>query len=451
MSVLGDRIRGIVGATRPPAPFDSSMPASEHRPAAVAHPVDSVNGPDLSVLGGEWRRDEGRACFVVERRWEPSAWHGREQVGVMAERLEQASADAPLLSGGAPARPPFLFFDLETTGLSGGAGTHAFLVGCARFEPAGAFVTRQYLLVRYADERSLLETVTGELGSAGALVSFNGKSFDAPVIETRYLFQRLSWAGGRLPHVDILHPARQFWKPTPDASRGRQRRDTVAEPAAPSGEGCSLVALEQRILGVTRTGDVPGSEIPERYFQFVRTGDAQPLADVLEHNRLDLLSLAALTARLLRLVQTGPGDARDAQEVFALGRVYERAGLDVRAREAFGRAGEMGGRADTTIDAYRALALALRRSRRYAEAAACWRRVLDVADCPPHIACEANDALAIHHEHRVRDLASARTFALQSLEHVERGRQPARTEAVERRLARIARKMERPAGLKFQG
>ena len=110
----------------------------------------------------------------------------------------------------------------------------------------------------------------------------------------------------------------------------------------------------------------------------------------------------------------------------------------------------MGGRADTTIDAHRALAIALRRSRRYGEAAACWRRLLDVPGCPRHIAREASDALAIHHEHRVRDLESARAFALRSLENVERGLQPARTEAVERRLARIARKMDQPAGLKFQ-
>jgi len=445
VSVLSDRIRGIVGVTR--VPFESRIPNSEPRPSSASGRPEPVEGRDLSVLGGEWRHEDGRACFVVERRWEPSAWHGREQVGGLAERLERASAEAPLLAGGAPARPPFVFFDLETTGLSGGAGTHAFLVGCARFEPGGVFVTRQFVLTRYADERPLLETVTGELGSAGALVSFNGKSFDAPVIETRYLFQRLDWIGGRLPHVDILHPARQFWKRKPDVARGLQARERIAERAAQQGESCSLIALEQHIIGAGRVGDVPGFEIPGRYFQFVRSGDAGPLVDVLEHNRLDLLSLAALTARLLHLVQVGPGDARDAQEMLALGRVYDRAGLDARAREAFERAVEMGGRTDTTIDALRALALALRRSRRYAEAAASWRRLLDVPGCPRHIACEASDALAIHHEHRVRDLAAARTFALRSLEHVERGLQPARTEAVERRLARLARKMEHPGQL----
>ena len=105
-----------------------------------------------------------------------------------------------------------MFFDLETTGLSGGAGTLAFLVGCGWFEDDGAFVTRQFLLARHADERMLLEAVAAELARAGALVSFNGKSFDAPLLESRYLFHRLPWSGREMPHVDVLHPARRFWK-----------------------------------------------------------------------------------------------------------------------------------------------------------------------------------------------------------------------------------------------
>src|SRR5207344_1330547 len=165
------------------------------------------------VLGGAWREADGRRCFVVDRRWEPAALHGRERVGAVAERLERSAGEAPLFAGGAAARPPFVFFDLETTGLSGGAGTLAFLVGCGWFEPDGAFVTRQFLLARHADEPMLLEAVAAELARAGALVSFNGKSFDAPLLEGRYLFHRMVWSGRELPHLDVLHPARRFWKP----------------------------------------------------------------------------------------------------------------------------------------------------------------------------------------------------------------------------------------------
>src|SRR5262249_28864120 len=145
------------------------------------------------------------------------------------------------------------------------------------------------LLTSVTDERPLLALVADELDRAGALVSFNGKSFDAPLLETRYLFHRVSTNVRTLPHVDVLHPARRFWKTRSASARAYHAADADA---------CSLASLEKQMLGVRRVGDVPGLEIPRRYFQFIRTGDSRPLAAVLEHNRLDLLTLAALTARL---------------------------------------------------------------------------------------------------------------------------------------------------------
>jgi uncharacterized protein YprB with RNaseH-like and TPR domain len=357
----------------------------------------------------------------------------------MADRLRRAEVAAPLVAGAA-ARPPFLFFDLETTGLNGGAGTHAFLVGCGWFDEAGGFVTRQHLLASYGAERSMLQAVSHELDRAGALVTFNGKSFDAPLLDTRYVFHRLQSPCGRLPHVDVLHPARRFWGGI------RLKVETT----------CSLVNLEQQVLGARRVGDVPGFEIPGRYFQFVRNGDARPLCAVLEHNRLDLLSLAGLTARLLHLVESGPGETRDAREALALGRVYAQAGLDDRSDHAFEHAVKMCGergasdvsaatqgnrRAATIllkIDALRSLAVAARRRRRYDAAALWWQDVLDVPGCPGPIAREATEALAIHHEHRARDLAAAKRFALKSLEFEP---EAAWGDAVRHRLARIERKI----------
>ena len=320
--------------------------------------------------------------------------YGRDTVGELAGRLNASASDAPLVCGTDAARPPFVFFDLETTGLSGGAGTQAFLVGCAWFEDDGSLTTRQYLLARYSDERAMLAAVAEDLGRAGAIVSFNGKSFDAPLLETRYLFHRIDWTPSQRPHIDVLHPARRFWKE----------------------DDCSLVVLEQQVLGAWRDGDVSGYEIPARYFQFVRSGDARPLVEVFEHNRLDLVSLAGLTARLLEIVRGGPDYAENAREALALGHLYARARADGRALEAFERAVTLAVTSRSrrasilTTDALRALALVYRRARRFDEAARCWTALVE-SGCPSQVEREAIEALAIHHEHRRRDLESARLFA----------------------------------------
>ncbi len=417
-STLADRLRGMLRT--PPQP---------------AAPVCSAGGAGTidAALGGVWAEDRHGRCFVVERRFAPSAQYGRTTVGAIVQQLADGMEHMRLVGGATAARPPFLFFDLETTGLSGGAGTYAFLVGWAWGEADGSFVVRQVVLSRPADERPMLSAIAAAFGTAGALVSFNGRSFDAPLLETRYLYHRLSWSAGALPHVDVLHPARRFW------------RETGAGATAES--GCSLVTLERQILGARRSGDVPGMEIPARYFQFVRTGDARPLAAVLEHNRLDLLSLAGLTAALVRLVDQGPACARHAREALALGQVYARAGLEARAREAFEYAAGEGrqplpGMATVEVDALRALAVAWRRVRRHDDAARCWRRLLD-RNCPAPVAREATQALAIYHEHRLRDLKQARMFALQSLES---GAGEAWRDAARHRLSRIDRKMTGAAG-----
>ena len=420
MTALSDRLRRIIGGPLPgaaasadprtPNPSESRIPSESQTPTHESR--------DLSSLDGAWRG----GCFVVERRFARDAAYGHDTIGALWSRLAAAADEAPLVAGGQLARLPFVFFDLETTGLSGGAGTYAFLVGCASFDDEGAFVTRQFLLTRIADEKLLLAAVAAELATAGALVSFNGKSFDAPVLETRYLYHRLPWAGEGVPHVDVLHPARRFWRDEQEMS------------------SCSLVSLERQILGARRVGDVPGFEIPARYFQFIRSGEARPLAAVLEHNRLDLLSLAGLTARLLHLVRRGPAAAKDAREALALGRVYARAGLDARALDAFQQSADRSSaNGRVRVESLRALALACRRARQHEQAATCWRALLAAPACPRNIAREATDALAIHHEHRLRDLAAAKVFALRSLEC---GVHPAGHAAVRHRLARIQRKIE---------
>src|SRR5580700_8792718 len=179
-STLADRIRGVLRT--------QEKGSEDSRPEPPADP----SAADLeSVLGGDWRQRDGTSCFVVETRREPSSVYGAVTVGTLARRLDEAAAGAALVAG-TPAPLPFRFFDLETTGLSGGAGTYAFLVGFGSFDEGGAFGVRQFVLTRFADERALLESASRELTRAGSLVSFNGKSFDTTVLETRFLFHRLN-------------------------------------------------------------------------------------------------------------------------------------------------------------------------------------------------------------------------------------------------------------------
>ena len=207
---------------------------------------------------------------------------------------------------------------------------------------------------------------------------------------------------------------------------------------------CTLGALEQAVLGFHRTGDVPGGEIPTRYFHYVRTSDVRPLVPVLEHNRLDLLSLAAVAARVARMLEEGPHAARNSHECLALGRLYEQSGAGDRATACYELALDDRQRAACRNDpavhreALRRLAIRHRRDRRHAEAAAAWQQLLDMSSAEAGIDLEALQALAVHHEHRSKDLDTARALVLRALAGARGSRL---NQSLRRRLSRIERKM----------
>ena len=409
---------------RGPGPTDGPCPSS-------VDPADK--------LDGEWRESRGERYVVIDRSYPPGHRHGR---AVVADSAPGGESCWPSLAVLEPSigQSRVLFIDLETTGLAGGAGTYAFLVGCGWFEGA-TFKVRQFLLARYGAERGLLEDVAGIAGDAGVLVTYNGKTFDLPLLETRFLFHRMTAPFAAMPHVDILHAARRLWRPAfafGIAPRDVTDIETVPTPRA----SCCLDALEQSILGHVREGDVPGYGIPSRYFQYVRSGDERPLAAVLEHNRLDLLSLALLTARAAQLLEDGADAAQTAREAYGLGYLYLRAGRLQDARFCFARASSMEtDDSSTSAEALRALAVLDRRSRHYDDAATAWRRILALRACPPRFMQEASEALAVHHEHREQDLHLARDLARQSLQFATSG---SRVTAVRHRLTRLDRKLAAP-------
>jgi uncharacterized protein len=419
VSSFADRLRGIV---RPPVigpPKGGAYDDDRRVPLQSAQAADAAE-----ILGGEWRESRGRKFLVVERKYPPGYRHGRLTVAdclppwrrlhllASAARLPGSSSEADTV-----ATERTLFMDLETTGLAGGAGTYAFLVGCGWFD-GGVFRLRQFFLADFGAERALLEAL-GELArTVACVVTYNGKAFDLPLLETRFSLQRMPTPFADVLHVDMLHPARRMW-----------RQEEVE---------CRLTYLEQALCGHEREDDVPGFEIPSRYFQYVRSGDARPIEAVLEHNRLDIVSLAMLTARAAQLLDEGPSAAMTTREALGMGRLYERAGLVADAIASYIRAAEVADGANVRVEALRASAILLRRLRRYEEAAVRWRALLVAPHCPPAYAREANEALAVHHEHRARDLEAARMFAVQSLTlHAT----PVRQQATRHRLARLDRKL----------
>ena len=451
MTSLADRLRGViknVGHCRPglpgPASSDSRHRVSDAGPLAAS--AESYGGPPepwrrreqgpayTDLLGGDWREGDGGRFLIIDRSYSPGHRHGSMSV---ADGLPPSDGIWPrlsLLADGAGVSN-LLFVDLETTGLAGGAGTYAFLVGCGWFE-AARFKVRQFFLASYLAERALLQALVDVARRAGAVVTYNGKSFDLPLVETRYTLHRMETPFAGMPHIDMLHPARRLWRGG-DAAALSAFVGSRREAAAAS---CRLSVLEQVLCGHVREGDVAGFEIPGRYFHFVRTGDARPIEAVLEHNRLDLLSLALVTARAAQLLDEGAPGTRTAREALGLGRLYERGGLFTDAWRCLTRAIELDDDDTSTRgEALRAHAVLARRMRRFEDAASSWRRLLELPGCPRTLTREASEALAVHLEHRLRDYRSARGFAVRTL-HGDLT--PMRKEATLHRLARLDRKID---------
>lgn len=388
MSTL-DRLRGIVQGTRP-----SAVPVVAPE---VPAPVIERRGGSLdaaaqaraaAVLGGVvLERAEG-AVIIVDREYRADDRHGRRRIGDVIDTIQEGQDALATMARAWPSasalratadksagekEPPLMFLDLETTGLFGGAGTQAFLVGCAAID-GDSIRVRQFMMPGFEHERAVLHEMAAWAATHGALVTYNGRTFDVPLIETRFLFHRVPFPLAGVPHLDMLHAARRLWRGRPSTTG-----------PDPDESSCSLSVLEKHLAGVHRVGDVPGFEIPSRYFQFVRDGDARPLEAVLEHNRLDLISLAAVVARALTLVGGGPLESSNPHECFGLARLYERAGASESAEAALLRsidlAKRIGSEPEVHGEALRRLAWLRRRARRVHEAADAWRELASLPRC----------------------------------------------------------------------
>ena len=209
-----------------------------------------------------------------------------------------------------------LFLDTETTGLSHGAGTVAFLVGVG-FVEEDCFHIEQYLMRDYSDEPDLIDRLANRMDAFDCVCTFNGRSFDMPLLEQRFTMCRMRHRWREMENLDLLHPAKRAW---------RLRLGS-----------CRLGNLEEKILNMPRIDDLPGSEVPQRYFDYLKTGDMNLLADILDHNRQDIATLQTLLVRLCALY-AAPETAQGKSDLFSVGKALERQGEVGPARELYRRA-----------------------------------------------------------------------------------------------------------------
>jgi len=352
-------IRRIEGA-RPPRP--------------AAEPVERVVDGEL--------HDTGQGPIVRVRREYPlSHRHGGGSLDDLLTTPLELLARAARVDGDLGGADGLLFLDTETTGLAGGTGTYAFLVGAARVE-GERLVVLQYFMRDFDDEPALLTALEPLLAQARAVVTFNGAGFDLPLLETRFVLARRRWPS-TLVHLDLLRPARRVWT------------GWLTD--------CRLTTLERAVLGLAREDDVPGGLIPMLYFDYLRSRRAAPLRRVFEHNRCDVLSLVALVGWFGRAL----ADNRHVRpaEMAGLGRLWEPFDLE-RGLACYRAALEAGLPEPVAQWARLRLAWWEKRAARWAAACELWdaARQHEAFDPRPW------EELAKFHEHRARDLAAARTI-----------------------------------------
>jgi len=329
--------------------------------------VGGTGGPGGNGKPAQEERDCRHIAVYRPAEEFPGAWDlTRETLALMSEKELPEDLD--------PRR--ILYLDTETTGL-GGSGTVAFLVGMGYLTDEG-FEVHQFLMRDYPEEPYLLKHVAAGLGRFDVLCTFNGSTFDVPLLESRFLMNRMDRSCLEMPHLDLLHMCRRLWK----LRLGR----------------CNLGRLEEVILGKPREDDLPGSEVPERYFTYLKTGRMSLLDDILKHNAQDIASLCVLLNHMADLY-LHPEKIRFSEDVYSMGRALEKVKQTERARKCY----RLAGRGRMGEAASSALAVSYRRSGQREEAAEIWRGMIreGKGGAAPYV------ELAKYEEHIRRDIPAA--------------------------------------------
>lgn len=325
----------------------------------------------------------------------------------------------------------FLFLDLETTGLGSGTGNVPFMVGLAFWENDG-FTVQQALIRHPAEERAMLAYVHRLTARFTHLVTYNGKSFDWPLMHSRYVLNGMRQTIWEPLHIDLLHPSRAIW------------RNTL--------ESCKLSHIEKMRLGIVRIDDLPGAEAPARYFQYLNSGDPGLLEDVYRHNEIDMLSLVTLAIRFGHLlsnrdVKSIVQQPNEPEEMVRTGLWLERMGCQLYSEQLFQLAVHVPQQRTQTL---MLLAMRDKRMQNMERALQLWQRVVDTESIwTTHDQVEAAIELSMYYEHKAKQLEQALAYAETAYERLREirpgGRRSAQQqqkelEQLEKRLNRLKKK-----------
>ena len=369
------------------------------------------------IVSGQVMETALGAHFETERLYERHRRHGSVGIADLID-LPENLLDA-LSEGAIPQSHPkrWAFLDTETTGLAGGTGTYAFLIGVGSIDEAG-FRVRQFFMRDYGEEASQLSSLAAYLERFDVLVTYNGKAYDQPLLETRYRMVRSRPPFARMEHLDLLFGARRLWKLRLDS--------------------CRLVDLENRVLGVERQGDLPGEMIPYYYFEYLRMRQAFRLVPIFHHNAMDILSLACLTA-IVPAAFGSPDSTRfrHGADLVGLARWLLAAGRNEEALGLYRRSVELG-LPDALLFPTMAEIGAI--EKRLGNHAAALEVFSDLAASPNPCRAHAFEELAKYYEHRERnyDLAIEMTRSARDLKD---------TPELERREERLKRRAKRTQAL----
>jgi uncharacterized protein len=365
---------------------------------------ESLNGQEIETAYG--------CHFETERLWESHRRHGSIGIGDLAELPPDLLH--PISDGAIESCPPdrWAFLDTETTGLAGGSGTYAFLIGVGRITSEG-FRLRQFFMRDRGEEQSLLAALADHLAQFDVLITYNGRTFDEPLLDSRYRISGFRPPFERMRHLDLLFGARRLWN---------LRLDT-----------CRLVELERQILGVERQGDLPGEMIPYVYFDYLRNREAFRVIPILHHNAIDILTLACLTG-IVPWAFHSPGKAMltNGAEMAGLARWYREAEQYEQALGLFRRAIRAGLGDELLFRTMWDIAALEKKLGRDEAAIAAF---VELTESPNPFRTGAFQELAKHYEHHQKDYAIALRMTREALAIEDTDQLRKRETRLERRAA----------------